>query len=207
MLKVSSLDQMLQILLHNIEQQTPEYAGISRVPDLPKDFCEVDIPMRPSLHETPKRMLKAWDEMFAGYRVKPKSLFTTFDEVHDQMIVLRNVEFFSTCEHHFLPFHGVAHVGYIPNGSKVVGVSKLARLVDCFAKRLQIQERICNQVADTLVDFLDPLGAGCVISAKHLCIACRGVQKQHSEMISSALRGEFLEDPQARNEFYSLIKI
>ncbi len=192
----------LRTILYAIDNQA---MGSNGVRQCLYNVTEEDL--RDEIKETPARMIKAWNEMFSGYRTDPASLFKVFDEAHDQLVVLRNVEFVSTCEHHFLPFHGVAHIGYIPVNKKVVGVSKLARLVDCFAKRLSIQERICNQVVEAIGEHLTPLGAGCVIVAKHLCISCRGVQKQHSEMVTSALRGEFLADPQVRSEFYSLIKI
>ena len=161
-------------------------------------------PEREGLQETPKRVIKAYKEIFAGYHIDPKSVFKTFEEgACDEMVILKDIEFWSTCEHHMAPFFGTAHVAYIPNG-RVIGVSKLARLVDIFAQRLQIQERICQQVADALMEYLTPKGAACVIEARHLCMTCRGVRKQNSKMISSSLRGEFLE-AEVRAEFMSLI--
>jgi len=166
-------------------------------------------PNRAGVLETPKRVVKAWGEMFAGYKQKPVEILKAgFQESNngdlDGIIYLRDIEFFSQCEHHLLPFYGKAHVGYIPKDGRVVGISKLARLVDCFARRMQIQERICNQVVDALVEF-GVLGAICIIEAKHLCIACRGVGKQHSIMGCSAIRGVFKTKPEARAEAMSLL--
>jgi len=166
-------------------------------------------PEREGLRDTPKRVVKAWDELFAGYNQDPKDLFTVFKEDNiSGLIYLKNIEFYSTCEHHLLPFSGQAHIGYIPNG-KVIGISKLARLLDVFSKRLQIQERIAEQVTDAIMTHLEPLGAACIIEAKHLCIACRGIKKQHSIMGYSSMKGIFLEDSHkgvaARNEFTRLV--
>jgi len=167
-----------------------------------------DDPTRPGVIDTPKRVIKSWAEIYGGYKQDPKTIlkagFAENGYPLDGIIYLRDIEFFSTCEHHLLPFYGKAHVGYIPKDGKVVGISKLARLVDCFAKRLQIQERIANQVVDALVDF-GVLGAICIIEAKHLCIACRGIQKQHSMMGCSAIRGVFVDNQSARAEALSLL--
>lgn len=161
---------------------------------------------REGLKDTPKRVLKAWDHIFSGYKIDPKSLITTFESPnYDEMVLLKNIELYSMCEHHLLPFVGKAHVAYIPNG-KVIGVSKLARLVDCFARRAQIQERIGEQITSFLMDELDALGAGCIIEAQHLCMKMRGVEKQHSEMITSSLKGVFKDDPSCRSEFMMLCK-
>ena len=167
-----------------------------------------DDPVREGLLETPKRVLKSWEHLFAGYKQSPieilKEGFSEKEYALDGIIYLRDIEFFSTCEHHLLPFYGKAHVGYIPKMGRVVGISKLARLVDCFARRLQIQERIANQVVDSLMDF-GVAGAICIIEAKHLCIACRGVEKQHSIMGCSAIRGIFSTDSTAKKEAISLL--
>lgn len=172
-------------------------------------------PNRKGLLETPKRVVKAWDEMFAGYNQNPEDVFKIFDEDDPEenqiggLIYLKQIEFFSTCEHHLLPFYGEAHIGYVPNGP-VIGISKLARLLDIYARRAQIQERIGEQVTSALMKYLRPLGAACVIEAKHLCIACRGVKKQHSIMGYSSMKGIFLDKDvagmAARTEFMSLIK-
>lgn len=156
---------------------------------------------REGLQDTPKRVVKAWQEMTKGYRQDPKTILARdFDgDGYDEMIVCRNIEFHSTCEHHMLPFIGVAHVGYIPR-SRVVGLSKLARLVDCYAARLQIQEQMTKQIADALTGNLKPKGVAVVIVAKHLCMSCRGVSKQQSEMVTCSLDGVFRK-PEVRAEF------
>jgi len=168
-----------------------------------------DNPNRPGVVKTPERVLKAWDVQFAGYKQDPVEILSSqFSEdiPSDGLIYLRDIEFFSTCEHHILPFYGSAHVGYIPApGGVVVGISKLARLVDCFARRLQIQERIADQVTTAIMDNLQCLGAICIIEARHLCIACRGVAKQHSIMGCSSIKGIFHSDTAARAEAISLL--
>lgn len=169
-----------------------------------------DNPDRPGLLDTPKRVLKAYGEYFAGYQQDPfevlNTQFVQEDYQVDSMIVCRNIEFYSTCEHHMAPFTGYAHVAYIPNpNSKVVGLSKLARLVDVFAKRLQIQEKLTSQIADTLFEALDPAGVGVVIKARHFCMCSRGVNKQDSEMITSKLLGDFRTNNATRAEFLKLV--
>lgn len=162
-------------------------------------------PTREGLKDTPRRYVKMMEEMTSGYRADIPALFTVFkEEFNDQIILLKGIEFHSLCEHHLLPFSGTAHIAYIP-GTKVVGVSKLARLLDAFAKRLQIQERIGGQVIDALEENLSPLGAACIIKAKHSCMLCRGVGKQNSEMVTSAVSGVFRNDYKARAELMSLI--
>ncbi len=164
-------------------------------------------PNREGLLDTPKRVVKAWLEHFEGYHQDPvKILDCTFSEGScDEMVVVKDIEFTSTCEHHMERIIGLAHVGYIPN-KKVVGLSKIARLVDCFAKRLQIQEKLTQQIANAINDNLSPLGVGVVISAKHQCMSCRGVKKQCSTMITSSLLGVLRTDSSARLEFLNLIK-
>jgi GTP cyclohydrolase IA len=164
-----------------------------------------DDPRRAGLKDTPHRMVAAWEEMFAGYRINEADLFTTFDEPCDEMVICKDIEFYSTCEHHFLPFYGKAHIAYIPNG-KVIGLSKLARVLDCFARRLQIQERIGQQVTAALDEHLHPKASACIIEAKHMCMCCRGVNKQNSVMITSSLTGAFRESPAARSELLQLVK-
>lgn len=160
---------------------------------------------REGLAETPSRVVKSYKELFAGYKVNVAKLFKTFDgEGCSEMVIVRDIEFYSTCEHHMQPFFGRAHIGYIPDG-RVLGVSKLARILDAYARRLQIQERIGQQVVDALMTYLQPLGAGCVIEAKHFCMVCRGVQKQNSVMVTSKVAGTFLQ-PEVRAEFLNLIK-
>lgn len=159
---------------------------------------------REGLKDTPNRVIKSYDELFAGYKVDVPSLFTTFEEKCDEMVVLRDIEFYSTCEHHMLPFVGKAHVGYIPNG-KVVGISKLARLVEAYARRLSIQERVGDQVTEALMKHLKAAGAACVIESRHFCMCSRGVNKQESVMVTSSLKGVMKENTDARREFLSLI--
>ena len=164
-------------------------------------------PDRNGLQETPDRIVRAWNELFMGYKQNPGDIFTTFDTTQQikGLVYLKNIEFFSMCEHHMLPFFGQAHIGYIPDGP-VIGISKLARLLDIYARRLQIQERIAEQVTSDLMHYLKPKGAVCLIEAKHLCISCRGVRKQSSIMGYSSVKGVFLNDQKARNEFMRLIK-
>lgn len=162
-------------------------------------------PKREGLLETPKRMRRAWDEVFAGYKTDPKSLVKCFVKGSCQeMVILKHSEFFSYCEHHFFPFFGHCSIGYIPNG-KVIGVSKLARLLDCFSRRLQIQERMVAQIADFLMDELQPLGVYVIAEGVHFCMTSRGVRKQDASMITSAIRGEFKTNQALRNEFLHLI--
>ena len=163
-----------------------------------------DDPDREGLVETPKRVIKSYSELFSGYHQDPEDVFKTFDDEQvGGLVYLKDVEFYSTCEHHMLPFYGEAFIAYIPNGP-VIGVSKLARLLDLFSKRLQIQERIAEQVTDTLMLYLEPLGAACLIDARHLCMACRGVNKQKSIMGYSSLKGVFMDDTKARNELMTI---
>ncbi len=163
-------------------------------------------PTREGLRETPSRVVRAWGELFAGYKTDPASVCKTFsDGACDEMVLLKNCEFYSTCEHHLLPFFGKAHIAYIPDG-KVIGVSKLARLLEVYARRLQIQERLGQQVTKALVDNLMPKGAACVLEAQHFCMTSRGVQKQDSVMITSSLTGVFRDKPEARAEFMGLIR-
>lgn len=159
---------------------------------------------RDGLKETPDRVVKSWKTIFGGYSQDAKSMFKTFEDDCDEMVVLKDIEFYSTCEHHLQPFFGKAHIAYIPDG-KVIGVSKLARVLEVYARRLQIQERICRQVTDDLMKYLEPKGAACVLEAKHFCMVCRGVHKQNSTMITSSLQGVFRE-PEVRSEFMSMIK-
>ena len=159
---------------------------------------------RQGLQETPARVRKAWEHWCGGYKQNPRALLKTFEDgaelCGDEMVMVRDIELYSHCEHHMAPFFGVAHVAYIPS-KRIVGLSKLARLVDVFARRLQVQERLTNQIANTLVEELDPQGVGVMIKARHMCMCSRGVQKQHSETITTALRGAILDKPAARSEF------
>jgi len=163
-------------------------------------------PEREGLLGTPSRIIRSWEELFSGYNRDPKQLLTVFESGgYDQIVLLKDIELFSTCEHHWLPFFGKAHVAYIPDG-RVIGISKLARLVDVYARRLQIQERIGEQVTVALMEYLKPKGAACIIEATHLCMQMRGVAKQHSVMVTSSIKGVFLSKPEARAELMVLMK-
>ena len=163
--------------------------------------------LREGLKNTPKRVVESWDEIYSGYDKNPKEILNaTFNgEGYDGIVLLKDIEFYSTCEHHLLAFTGKAHVAYIPT-DKIVGISKLARLVEVYAKRLQNQERITTQVADALIDHLKPLGAAVIIEASHSCMGCRGVKKNHAIMTTSAMRGVFFDKAEARAELMQLIK-
>ncbi|MFP4055108.1 MAG: GTP cyclohydrolase I FolE [Phycisphaerae bacterium] len=162
-------------------------------------------PDREGLAKTPERVAKMYEELFAGLAVDPASfLDTTFDEQHSEMVVLRDIAFYSMCEHHLLPFMGKAHVAYIPKG-KVVGLSKLARVVEAFARRPQVQERLTSDIADILMDKLDAKGAGVIIEATHTCMTVRGVKKPGAVMVTSAMRGIFRSTLATRNEAVHLL--
>ncbi len=164
-------------------------------------------PDRDGLRETPARVARAYAEIFSGIGRDPQEVLSTvFDAAHDELVLLKDIELYSTCEHHLVPFHGVAHVGYIPNTTgQITGLSKLARLVDLYAKRLQVQERLTMQVADAMVDLLQPRGVIVVIEAEHLCMSMRGVRKPGSRTVTSAVRGIFREREATRAEAMSLI--
>lgn len=169
-------------------------------------FCGDD-PNRPGLQDTPSRVIRAWQEWTSGYNVDLAHLFTVFEdgaENVDEMILVRDIPFYSHCEHHLTPFFGKATVAYIPDG-KIVGLSKINRLVDVFARRLQVQERLTTQIADSLVANLKPKGCGVVLTARHLCMESRGVRQQGHTTTTSALRGAFKDEPIARHEFMNLI--
>lgn len=162
-------------------------------------------PSDPDLQETPERVLKAFSELTAGQKENPKKILSkVFDENSDELVILKDIEFVSLCEHHMLPFIGVAHVGYLPNG-KVVGLSKLARLVDCFAKRLQIQERMTRQIAESIMQHLNAKAAGVVVVGKHSCMSCRGAKKPGASMTTSSMLGELRDCATLRSEFMSLL--
>jgi GTP cyclohydrolase I len=160
-------------------------------------------PDRDGLIETPRRVVQAFREMTAGYDENPAAILSkTFEEPCDELIVLRGIEFYSTCEHHLLPFFGEASVGYLPG--KVVGISKLARLVQCFARRLQIQERLTRQIAESIQEHLEARGTAVIIRAHHLCMGCRGVKLPSTELVTSSMLGTLREDPVTRAEFLRL---
>ena len=163
-------------------------------------------PSREGLARTPGRVRRMYDELTAGYHVDPDALINDacFTVDYDEMVVVRDIEFFSLCEHHLLPFIGKAHVGYLPRG-RVVGLSKIPRIVDMYAQRLQVQERLTVQVADFLMETLEPKGVACVIEATHLCTMMRGVRKQEATMVTSSMTGTFRRDARTRAEFMGLI--
>ena len=164
-------------------------------------------PTRNGLEKTPSRVARMWREVTVGYQQDPaKILATVFDETSDEIVMLRGVEFHSTCEHHLLPFYGTVAVGYVPD-RRVVGLSKLARLVECFSRRLQVQERMTAQIARAVQDHLAPLGVGVVVKARHSCMGCRGVGKPDADMVTSSMLGCLREDAKARAEFLTLLTV
>lgn len=168
-------------------------------------FAVGENPDREGLKKTPSRVARAYQELMAGLRVDPRRhLRTIFHESYQEIVLLRDIEFHSLCEHHLLPFTGRAHVAYLPDG-RIVGLSKLARIVEEYARRPQVQERLTTQIVDAMMDELNPIGAACVIEAVHTCMTIRGVRKHGSVMVTSELRGIFKENPASRAEILSLI--
>jgi len=162
-------------------------------------------PARDGLAGTPDRVVRAWREMTAGYAEDAGEILSrTFEETSDELVILAGISFYSTCEHHLLPFYGTASVGYLPG--KVVGISKLARLVQCFARRLQIQERMTKQIATAIAEHLDARGVGVVIKAHHLCMGCRGTRQPATQMVTSSMLGTLRNDAVSRSEFLRLIE-
>ena len=161
---------------------------------------------REGLLETPSRVAKAWEYFSQGYRLTPKEVVgdAIFSEECNDIIAVKDIDFFSLCEHHLLPFYGVVHVGYLP-GDKIMGISKIPRIVDVFARRLQIQERMTKQVANAIEDILQPRGVAVMAEASHLCMQMRGVEKKASFMVTSAMRGAFKENHKTRDEFLTII--
>jgi len=175
-----------------------------------KDIIEAigEKPEREGLVDTPRRIAEMYEELFAGLHEDPRELLEVGfdDEDHHEMVIVKDIPFYSMCEHHFLPFHGVAHVGYIPQG-RILGVSKIARLVEILARRPQVQERLTSQIADFLCQGgLGAAGAGVVIEAEHLCVTMRGIKKPGSKVVTSATRGIFREDPRTRAEFLAIVE-
>lgn len=163
-------------------------------------------PDREGLCDTPARAAKAFEFLTQGYKQDPVKIVgdAIFESPMDEMVIVRDIELFSMCEHHLLPFLGRCHVGYLPNG-RVIGLSKIARIVDVFARRFQIQENLTTQIAQCLMDLISPYGVGVVIEAKHMCMMMRGVEKQNSEMVTSCLLGTFRQSAQTRSEFLNLV--
>jgi GTP cyclohydrolase I len=164
-------------------------------------------PNRDGLVDTPERVEKSMAYLTRGYAMDVNAVIhdALFDVDYDEMVVVKDVEFFSMCEHHLLPFFGKAHIAYLPNG-KVIGLSKIPRVVDVFARRLQVQERLTTEIADAIADAIDPQGVAVILEARHLCMMMRGVEKQHSATVTSAMRGVFKTQLQTRNEFLSLVR-
>lgn len=163
-------------------------------------------PKREGILQTPRRVAKSWEFFTKGYQENIGKVLNgaIFHEKYSEMVIVKDINFFSMCEHHLLPFYGKAHVAYIPNG-KIVGLSKIPRIVEVFSRRLQVQERMTQQIADTIFDALEPDGVGVVIEAHHLCMMMRGVEKQNSAATTSAMLGSFRDDERTRNEFLQLV--
>ncbi|ALS30050.1 GTP cyclohydrolase I FolE [Paenibacillus cisolokensis] len=163
-------------------------------------------PEREGLLETPARVTRMYEEIFAGYGVNPRDVLgVSFDEQHEELVIVRDIVYYSMCEHHMAPFFGKAHIGYIPSG-KIAGLSKLARLVEAVSRRLQVQERITSQIADIMEESLQPHGVMVVVEGEHLCMCARGVKKPGSKTVTSAVRGEFRSNEALRSEFLALLK-
>jgi len=186
----------------------PDIKGEETIADLVRKMLILigEDPNREGLRRTPERFEKAFRYLTSGYRQDPDKLLNgaMFSVCYDNMVVVKDIELYSLCEHHLLPFFGKCHVAYIPN-KKVVGLSKIARLVNMYARRLQIQERLTSQIAKAIQEKLSPEGVGVVVEARHLCMVMRGVEKQHSAAMTSAMLGAFRENKQTRDEFLSLI--
>jgi GTP cyclohydrolase I len=191
-----------------IERPTENRLGEFSTADLYRELIARlgEDPTRDGLLRTPERVQHAMEFLTKGYRQDAGEILrgAMFDVDYDEMVIVKDVEVFSLCEHHMLPFFGRVHVAYIPNG-KVIGLSKIPRLVDVFARRLQVQERLTREIADAIQDAIEPQGVGVVIEARHLCMMMRGVEKQHSSTVTSAMLGAFRENQQTRHEFLSLV--
>ncbi len=181
--------------------------NLEKIEKLARELIEEigESPDREGLKETPKRMAKSFEKIFGGYGEDPKKMLTQFDgENYDEMIICKDIDFYSTCEHHMQPFFGKISIGYIPD-KKIIGISKLPRLVEIFSRRLQNQERLTMQIATTLTDMLKPKGVGVVVNARHLCMMARGVEKQNTLMTTSYCTGLFKKNAKTRSEFLRLI--
>jgi GTP cyclohydrolase I len=189
--------------LEGSEQADSPIAGLIRslLTELGED------PQREGLSRTPARAAKAWADLTKGYRMEPESVLNgaLFEVRYDEMVIVKDIEMFSLCEHHLLPFFGKVHIAYIPN-KKVIGLSKMARLVEVYARRLQIQERMTAEVARTIQKVIKPAGVGVIVEARHLCMMMRGVEKQHSSAVTSTMLGVFREKIQTREEFLALVR-
>ncbi len=192
-------------------EEDTDFSGVD-LPRIERAVREILIaigenPQRDGLRDTPARVARAYAEQFSGLRQQPEDVLSTvFDADHDEMVLVRDIELYSTCEHHLTPFFGFAHVGYIPNEKgQITGLSKLARLVDLYARRPQVQERMTSQIADALMTVLEPRGVIVVIEAEHLCMSMRGVRKPGAKTVTSAVRGIFLDSDRTRAEAMSLL--
>ncbi len=186
----------------------PAAVDLPRIEAAVREILEAigEDPDRDGLLETPARVARSYAEIFAGVRMRPEDVLrTTFDLGHDEMVLVKDIEIYSTCEHHLVPFHGSAHIGYIPSkDGKIAGLSKFARLVEVFARRPQVQERLTSQIADSLMELLEPRGVIVVLECEHLCMSMRGVRKPGARTVTSAMRGQ-MRDPATRAEALSLI--
>jgi len=194
-----------------LTEEDTDFSGVD-LPRIERAVREILIaigenPQRDGLRDTPARVARAYAEQFSGLRQQPEDVLSTvFDADHDEMVLVRDIELYSTCEHHLTPFFGFAHVGYIPNEKgQITGLSKLARLVDLYARRPQVQERMTSQIADALMTVLEPRGVIVVIEAEHLCMSMRGVRKPGAKTVTSAVRGIFLDSDRTRAEAMSLL--
>jgi GTP cyclohydrolase I len=189
------------------EQRAPQFANASMEELVRQMLARLgEDPSREGLLDTPQRVAKSMEYLTSGYQLQPADVVNDalFTVDYDEMVIVKDIEMFSMCEHHMLPFFGKVHVAYIPNG-KVIGLSKLPRLVEVFARRLQVQERMTTQIAEAIQEIIQPQGVGVVIEARHLCMMMRGVEKQHSSAVTSAMLGSFRQ-PTTRNEFLSLVR-
>ena len=190
-----------------MSQDNKANIDIQKIEQAVKDILAAvgENPQREGLKDTPSRVARMYAELLAGIHQDPKKYLTSvFAEKYDEIVLLRDIPFYSICEHHLMPFIGTAHVAYLPAGA-VIGVSKLARIVDCFARRLHVQERLTDQIADFLMDSLKPKGVAVVLEASHSCMTIRGIKKPGSVMVTSSLRGIFRKDPKSRTEVMSLM--
>jgi GTP cyclohydrolase I len=181
---------------------------IPEAEDLVRRFIELigDDPERDGLKETPARVAKAWVTLFGGYHEDPNSHAKVFEEQYDDIVVIRNIRYYSWCEHHILPFIGDAQVAYLPNGAgKVLGASKLCRIVNVFARRLQIQEKLTRQVAEAVQEMINPMGVAVILDGEHMCMQARGVEQRHASMRTSSMLGVFRDDSTARAEVMQLL--
>lgn len=200
---MNHLNKKIKFNLNNKSKSYPLTLGLQEVVKMHLMGLGENIE-REGLQDTPKRVVKSWNELYAGYNQNPEEILGTqfSTDKYDQMVICKDIEFYSTCEHHMLPFYGHCSIAYIP-GEKVVGLSKLARLVDCFSRRLQIQEQLTDQIADALMEHLQPRGVGVLMEAKHFCMVARGVRKQNSTMKTCSIRGVFTK-PEVKKEFLHL---